>query len=88
MWWPFKHEPRASSTVLRATLLTALAGALSVGPIMLVAAASNYSTAPLVLPIEISIAGAFCATAIATATKSMALHHPVTDHPPGPGNSP
>lgn len=23
MWWPFKHEPRASSTVLRATLVTA-----------------------------------------------------------------
>lgn len=56
---------------------------------MLVAAASDYSTAPFVLLIEISIAGAFCAMAIATATKSMALHHPVTDHPPGaPGNSP
>jgi len=69
MRWRFKHDPNISRIVVPAGLLIALAGIVGVAPIMLVAAATNYSTAPLVLLFEIAIAATFCGVGIATAAK-------------------
>ncbi len=74
MRWRFKHDPSISRIVLPAGLLIGLAGIFSVGPIMLVAAAANYSTAPLVLLIEVTIAAALCGVAIAVVARKRLTH--------------
>lgn len=69
MRWRFKHDPRISRVVAAAALLIVLAGIVSVGPIMLVAVATDYSTAPIVLLVEVGIAAAFCGAAIAAVAR-------------------
>jgi hypothetical protein len=58
-----------SRVVAAAALLIVLAGIVSVGPIMLVAVATDYSTAPIVLLVEVGIAAAFCGAAIAAVAR-------------------
>jgi hypothetical protein len=74
MRWRFRHDPTISRIVRPAGLLAALGGIISVGPIMFVAAATNFSTSPLVLLIEVAIAAAFCGGAIAVVARSRLPH--------------
>lgn len=69
MWYRFRHEPSIKAIITASGFLVAVAGAASVAPIMVVAAASNFSTAAIVVLLEAGIAAAFCALAIVLAQR-------------------